>query len=248
MNMTIYRGLTAMQLVGAATDGLTLAQISREIGAPRSSLHVLLKTLTEMRFLEYAPDGRYRLGLAAFEVGASYLASVTPVRVARPELAALSRDLLVTAHFAVLDNGSALYLDKSEPENLAVRLVSAVGARLPAQFTSVGKACLAYATEDALSSLDFQVVDSMGCVVDAVALQEELKLVRSQGYAVDEGRTTIGVNCVAAPVFDANHRCQGAVGVSYVSRGGPMLKTCATAVAMAAGRISTRLGFREISA
>jgi DNA-binding IclR family transcriptional regulator len=248
MNMTTYRGLRAMQLVGAATDGLTLAQISREIGAPRSSMHVLLKTLAEMRFLEYMPDGRYRLGLAAFEVGAAYLASVTPLRVARPELAALSQNLLVTAHFAVLDNGSALYLDKSEPENLAVRLVSAVGARLPAQFTAVGKACLAFASEDALSLLDFHVVDSMGCVLDAAALETDLKLVRSQGYAVDEGRTTIGVNCVAAPVFDANHRCQGAVGVSYVSRGGPTLEKCATAVATAARKVSAHLGFRDISA
>ncbi len=237
-----------MQLVGAATDGLTLAQISREIGAPRSSLHVLLKTLTEMGFLEFAPDGRYRLGLAAFEVGAAYLASVTPVRVARPELAAISRDLQVTAHFAVLDNGSALYLDKNEPENLAVRLVSAVGARLPAQFTAVGKACLAYASEDALSLLDVQTVDSTGCVIDAVDLQKELDLVRSLGYAVDEGRTTIGVNCVAAPVFDANHRCQGAVGVSYLSRGGPTLERSATAVAAAARRISARLGFRGVPA
>jgi IclR family transcriptional regulator, acetate operon repressor len=248
MNTTMHRGLRAMQLVGAATDGLTLAQISREIGAPRSSMHVVLKALTEMRFLEHSPDGRYRLGLGALEVGAAYLAGVTPVRAARPELAALSRDLLVTAHFAVLDNGSALYLDKSEPENLAVRLVSAIGARLPAQFTAVGKACLAYGSEDALSLLDLQAVDSARRFVDAVALGKELELVRGRGYAVDEGRTTIGVNCVAAPVFDDQQRCQGAVGVSYLRRGGPTVKTCATAVVTAARRISTRLGSRDISA
>ena len=108
-----------------------------------------------------------------------------------------------------------------------MRLASAVGTRLPALRTAVGKANLAY-------------IDSS----EARLSPAELARIRTDGYAVDEGEIISGVRCVAAPVFDASNICCGGIGVSYLRDGGPPAAKVAVAVIEAADRSSRQLGGR----
>ena len=94
----------------------------------------------------------------------------------------------MTAHFAIVDGTDALYLAKEDAPGVGIRLASAVGTRLPAELTAVGKANLAFVT---------------GSLADSrPALAGELAQLRSQGFAVDEGQILTAVRCIAAPVFD----------------------------------------------
>jgi DNA-binding IclR family transcriptional regulator len=74
------------------------------------------------------------------------------------------------------------------------------------------------------------------------SLDDELALVRRNGYAVDEEETAAGICCVAAPVFDAKQQCCGAVGVSYLSSARLSIEIVARQVRAAAQRTSKRLG------
>lgn len=144
-NKSVGRALQALELVAASEIALGLSQLAKALAVPRSSLHSLLRALAIRRFLEVDGDGRYNLGVRSLEVGAAYLHGVSPLAAVHSELATLSRLLSMTAHYAILDAPDVVCLDKANPPSLGVQLASAVGARLPAHLTAVGKASLAYA-------------------------------------------------------------------------------------------------------
>ncbi len=242
MSTSVARALGVLGLL-ARDEGrsATLAQLARDLGAPKSSLHAVLRALASARFLE-VDHGAYRLGLAAFEVGAAYLRGVTPLRAAAPELPGLAQQVGATAHFAIVDGPHAVYLAKEDPPGEAVLLASAVGARLPAHLTAIGRACLAHAAPSAVDAQDLSLLGALGGPMARRDLQVVLATVRKRGYAVDEGETAASIRCVAAPVFDAAGSCCGAIGVSYLRHGGLPAGKVAPAVRAAAARVSERLG------
>jgi DNA-binding IclR family transcriptional regulator len=228
LHRSVTRAFRALEAVAASDAPLGLTTLAARLGTPKSTLHSLLKAMVARRYLDVDRDGNYRLAVRTVEIGAAYLNRITPLKVARPELVTLSRELEVTAHFAVLDGTDALYLAKEDAPGVGIRLASAVGTRLPAQYTAVGKANLAH-------------LDG-GAAKDNPALAEELAQIRRQGYAVDEGMTLSAVRCIAAPVFDVSDQCCGAIGISYLREGGRPTKEAADHVVRAAGRASQRLG------
>lgn len=245
MNTSVSRALRVLELAAASERPRSLTELAREIGAPKSTVLNLLRTLVAHRFLDIDESGRYGLGVRAFEVGAAYLHGITPLEAARPEVVLLSRSLDLAAHFAVLDPPHALYLAKEDPTGPGVRLASALGGRLPAHLTAVGKAILAHAPSNVEEPVDLTIPDASGRRVSANELAAELERVRQRGFAVDDGATALAVRCVAAPVFDASAACCGAIGVSYLRHGGPSVTVVRPAVVAAAGRASERLGGRS---
>ena len=227
LHRSVTRALLALELVAESGSPLPLSVLASRLGVPKSSLHSLLRALVARRYLEVDEDASYRLGLRTAELGAAYLNRVTPLKVAHPELVALSRELEMTAHFAIVDGDDALYLAKEDGPGVGVRLASAVGTRLPAHLTAVGKATLAF---------------SRSAPGRRPELAPELDRVRRQGYAVDEGRILSAVRCVAAPVFDSSGACCGSIGVSYLREGGPPVAGVAARVRQAAAHASRQLG------
>lgn len=223
---SVLRALEVLDLLAATERPLGLAQIAKEIGIPKSSCLALLRALAARNFIRQDETGAYALGLRSFEVGAAYLRSVTPVGAVTPELRALTERLGMTAHFAVLEGDEVVYLSKQDPSGPGIRLASSLGARLSAWTTAVGKAQLAYADQ---------------FPQPARPLAAEFSAIRQRGYAVDEGVTAGGIQCVAAPVFSAGGCC-GAIGVSYLLHGGPDVPVIAGLLVAAASRVSAQLG------
>ena len=126
-----------------------------------------------------------------------------------------------------------------------MRLASAVGNRLPAHLTAVGKANLAY--QNGKLDVDLQRVGSSGKPMKSDELLKELAQVSNQGYAVDDGQTLKAVRCVAAPMFDASGGCCGAIGVSYLRDAGPATDGLAARVMRAAANASSRLGAHKLA-
>ena len=225
---SVERAVLVLRLL-ADRGTLGLAEIARRLAVPKSSAADVLRALVVGDFVAQDPEGRYRLGLGAFEIGAAYLRAMTPTASVEPELRALTSELSATSHFAVLDGNEVVYLAKHDPPLRGLELASALGARLPAATTAVGKVQLAFLSvhdaEEPLDSSSFL----------------EFARIRALGYALDEGGSTPGLTCVAAPVFSASGCC-GAIGVSTLVRGHPPLQAMIEAVAAAAARATLHLG------
>lgn len=246
MNNSALRALTILEVLAGASGPQRLRDVCSVTGIPKSTALGILRALVDKRFAEVDAAG-YRLGLRVFEVGAAYLRGISPANAVHPGLSGLAKTLDVTAHFAILDRGDVLYLEKQDPPNARVHLASAVGARLKAYHTAVGQAQLAMLSRRAVLARigpgPYVYLDGAG-QWDRETFLTRLALTRSRGYAVDDEETLRGVICLAAPVLDTAGQCCGAIGVSFPKRPpAPGIARIAASVRDAAQRASERLGW-----
>lgn len=204
-----------ISLVLDAFDGpgrLTLAQIVRRTGLPRSSAHRMLERLVQLRWLRRS--GRdYELGMRLVELGSLAVHQDRLVRAAKPLLAELHCATGLVVHLAVLDGTDVVYLDKVG-ERIGSALPTRVGGRQPAHCTAVGKAMLAYRDGD--STVDLRVRKTRYSIATGSQLAVELAKVRAHGVAYEREESLLGFGCVAAPIGTA------AEAVAAVSVCGPM--------------------------
>ncbi|MGH3563010.1 MAG: IclR family transcriptional regulator [Mycobacterium sp.] len=211
--------LDRVSLVLDAFDGpgqLTLAQIVRRTGLPRSSAHRMLERLVQLRFLRRR--GRdYELGMRLVELGHLAVHQDRVHRAAMPFLWDLHRATGLVVHLAILDGTDVIYLEKIG-DRLAAALPSRVGGRHPAHCTAVGKAMLAYADEKRLTDFDTDLLTrkTRHSIATRAQLRTELNKVHAHGYAFDREESVPGFGCVAASIGTVDEA------VAAVSVSGPV--------------------------
>lgn len=207
---SVKSALRTVQLLECLADRsgrpARLRELADDLGAPRSSVHALLRTLIASGWVRADPTGTlYTLGLRALLVGSSFLEADPYVRAARPVLADLCDELGETIHLARIDGTSMVYLITQE-SGRPTRRISRVGRSLPAHTTSLGKSVLAARGEVPRGPLEALTEHS---ITDPAAVSAELRLIRERGYATDNQENTPGTFCVGvalgytSPVTDA---------------------------------------------
>lgn len=194
------RTLDVLELLSATDTPLTLSGMSRRLDAPKSSLHKLLATMARRGWVEVEDSGHplYRIGLRALLAGTRYVDVDQVVRFANPILSALTEELQEASHLGRLDGADVVYLAKREsPQPL--RMYSAVGRRIPAHASAMGKALLAQLDWDAVDDLLPRQLKPLteATITDRPRLRKELELIRSQGFATDDEETSELMRAVA---------------------------------------------------
>lgn len=188
-----------ISMVLDAFDGpgrLTLAQLVRRTGLPRSSAHRILDRLVQLRWLRR--DGRdYELGVRLVELGSLAVYQDRLVRAAGPLLGELHRATGLVVHLAVLDGPDVVYLDKVGDRTIDT-LPTRVGARQPAHCTALGKVMLAYCGSE--HDVDLQARKTRYSISSSTHLTAELGRVRAHGAAFEREESLLGFGCVAAPI------------------------------------------------
>jgi DNA-binding IclR family transcriptional regulator len=206
----------AFELLYAFNSGervMTLSDLARASGLPKSTVHRLLARLIELRAIEHHRTG-YRIGLGIFELGAH-----TPVASMRervlPYLAGLHRWTGQTVHFAVLRQFDVVYLEKLALQN-SPSTMSGVGDRLPAHCTAIGKAMLAYENLEDLAAflpnpLPRLTLSSIG---SAEVLVRQLREIRRGSLAREREEAQTGLACIASPIVVKGFAV-GAISISH---------------------------------
>jgi DNA-binding IclR family transcriptional regulator len=199
------RTLDILEWLAQAGERTTLGELSRELEIPKSSLHALLRTMQRRGWVESdAAGSRFGLGVRALLVGTSYVDSDDAVVAAADTLDWLSATLGETIHYGRLDGADIVYLAK-RPSTHPLRLYSAIGRRLPAHTTALGKALLA---EQSLDEVRERLGPNPTRLTDNTItawrdLAEEFARVRERGFATDAEENTIGIHCFAVAVGPA---------------------------------------------
>jgi DNA-binding IclR family transcriptional regulator len=204
-----------VSLVLEAFDGpgrLTLAQLVRRTGLPRSSAHRMLERLVALRWLRRS--GRdYELGMRLVELGSLAVHQDRLHRAASPLLHELHRATGLVVHLAVLDGPDVVYLEKIG-DRMVAAIPTRVGGRQPAQCTAVGKAMLATAAR--ADVVDLSSRRTRHSISTPAQLAQQLAKVRAHGVAFDREESLARFGCVAAPIGDAGEA------VAAVSVCGPL--------------------------
>jgi IclR family transcriptional regulator, KDG regulon repressor len=228
-------------------DELGITVLAGRLHLAKSTVHRLAATLTGARFLEQNSEtGKYRLGLALFELGALVRRRMDVANEARPKLRELLETTGETVQLGIIDHYSVLYVYEMESRR-AIRMAAAVGARAPLHCTAVGKVLLASQPQDYVK----QVLDlglkayTPKTVVRRESLLEMLAEVAARDYATDDEESEIGLRAIASPVRNHTGAVIAAVGVAApVQRmNKKAMQTCVPGVIAAAKAVSERLGF-----
>ncbi|GIJ10865.1 IclR family transcriptional regulator [Micromonospora andamanensis] len=225
------RTLDLLELLADHPQAWALGDLARALGIPKSSLHGLLRTLTSRGWVRTDETGsRFRLGLRALRVGAAYLDGDDRIGLLAGVLDELSRRFGEAVHLGRLDGDQVVYLAKRESVH-RLRLYSAIGRRLPAHATALGKALLAEHPDQEVDRMLTWPLARLTphTVTDPEALHAALAAVRTTGHAVDQEENAEGIRCVAMAVPLARPAVD-AVSVSVpVSRLSPELEAAIVA-------------------
>jgi len=229
-------------------EWVTSCELSRRANLPEASGYRLIQTLEEIGAVVRGPRGRYRPGLLLLSLSHNVTISELLRDASQVLMTDLSRTLGLTTHMGVLEHGMVTYVAKvSAPGSFPVH--TRVGAQLEPYCSGLGKVLLAALPDEQVESfiLDGELVPlTPHTITTAAALRAELRLVREQGYAMDDREHQANMRCIAVPLRNDVGEVVAAIGlagpVSRLSK--KALSTYIPYVIETAAAISARLGHR----
>jgi len=231
----LERALTILEMLANSRTGLTLPDIVRQSGLPKSSVHCLLLTLQRRGYLHRnEKTSRYMFGLKLFSLANTAISGLKLREEAAPFLRSLVEKTGLTVHMAILEQDEAVLISKVEPPETS-RLATWLGKRMDVHCTGLGKALIAQLPQEELSRL----IGAHGLprhnentVASIKKLRENLAQVVRLGYSIDDEEDEIGLRCIGAPVF--NH---DAVAIAAVSIAGTIEQVTANNLPMLAENV-----------
>jgi IclR family pca regulon transcriptional regulator len=150
------------------------------------------------------------------DLGYAYLSSLSLPDVAQPHMEALVAKVNESSSISVLDDTEVVYVVRV-PTRRIMSITLAVGTRLPAYATSMGRVLLGGLDEDELderlSRIDIRPL-TPHTVKDEKDLRESIATVRKQGYAMVDQELEEGLRSAAVPIRGASGNITASLNVS----------------------------------
>lgn len=214
---SVDRALTILEVLGEDEEGYRLTDLAARTGLSPSTVHRLLSTLEQRRFVQFdQTDGMWHVGRQSFAIGSGFVRRRNFVAPALPILRRLRDQTRETANLGVVDEGEVVILTQVESREI-VRAITKVGGRAPMVTSGLGKSILAtYSDEDVAALVKRRGMRraTSKSVVRASELRDVLQVIRHQGYALDDEEFIAGLRCVSAVVYDAQSEALAAISVS----------------------------------
>jgi IclR family pca regulon transcriptional regulator len=201
---SLIRGLMALESFTAERESFTLAEFSKLLDIPKSSLYRILKELSDLDYLRYEEQSkRYYLGMGVLSLGFSVLQGMELREIARPYLEKLSRQCNKTVNLALLDKNEMVYIERVRVPSLRDHnlFVSSVGNRIPVWNTAVGKAVLAHLEPEKFQAILGKIKESPEFKVSNKSLTKSLVAVKKNGFAINDQEFLKGIRAIAVPLF-----------------------------------------------
>jgi IclR family pca regulon transcriptional regulator len=245
---SLERGLSVLRVFDADHTSLTLSDVARLTGLTRATARRLLLTFERLGYMR--ADGRhFELTPSVLDLGYAFLSSVQLPSIAQPFMESLSEQVHESVSASVLDGPEIVYVARV-PTKRIMTISLALGSRLPATCTSMGRVLLAGLCDEDLDRLLASaplVARTERTIVDPARLREVVEEVRRQGWALVDQELEDGVRSIAAPVRDGAGRTVAAINVStHAGRVGlrELRAEFVPALVDAATRITTALAKR----
>ena len=246
---SVTNALNLLEEFKGDRDELGVTELSKRLNLHKNNIFRLLATLEAKGYIEQnKATENYRLGVKALELGQTFIKQLGLVRQAKPFLEEIVKECNEMAYIGAIRQNSVVYLHVEEADQ-TVRVANRVGWRVPIHCTGIGKAQIAYASEEELEKLG--ILDNLerftsNTTVDRVEFIKHLKEIAKRGYALDNEEYNLGVRCVGVPVRDYTGRVVGGISVCGPSfrMTDEILKAKIIPVVREAGeKASKRLGF-----
>jgi DNA-binding IclR family transcriptional regulator len=202
------RAIMILEYLREAKQPVSIGEIARGLGAPRSSVYEIVNTFVDADVLAYAGAGSaVYFGPKLYLYGELYFASRPLLRRAHDEVIRLAQVTGETTQFCALV-GNKYSVIHMQPGSQIFRISSDVGALTPIPWTASGRLLLGYLTDEEIRALvpeeDFRLPDGRLIPIDSFCA-EVREAVRS-GFAITSGLVDRFTTCLAVAVPDHTGR------------------------------------------
>lgn len=233
----VDRAARILRMLEVEQAPLSISALARRLDASKGAVREVLETLRYHGLVERDEESKlYQLGARLIRLGALARSRIGLAAAARPHLRSLADESSETALLLQIQHGQLVIHETAEPQqrSLPVSVTATPGATIPLLAGACGKVVLAFIEPDQLPEAED------GVTVTA----DELELVRSRFYALDDEEYFAGVRGVSAPILQEDGFLVGLLLVSGLSASltADRLEPLGERVAMAARAVSTALG------
>ncbi|WP_410010450.1 IclR family transcriptional regulator [Phyllobacterium sp. A18/5-2] len=224
--------------------------IAKAIGAPLSTVYVIIDDLVEKNLLSRNSDSSVWLGARLYHYGLAYARSLDFLNVANHEMHNLSRVSGETVQVCGRDGDHMMVLAMADgPGHFQV--TSRVGTRVPLNWTASGRLLVGHLPEQERLDLFEHCAKSSPtgrAVIDPAVLSESARQALQARISIQAGESDYAVACVASPICDDKGTCIATISIVLPEQkitDHPERYT--TEVKASAERIETVMGWRSHS-
>ena len=212
---TLAKGLAVLGTFDKARPTMTLSQAAQATGLSRATARRILRTLSELGYV--AQSGRqFALSSSILKLGFAYLATQNWIEQATPLMRQLSEQFHESCSAAILEGTEIVYVARI-PAGRIMSVTLAVGTRLPAFHTSLGRVQLGFLDHAEiwrrLMSLRLDAF-TPSTITDIQALFDRVQEDRTQGFSIVDEELERGLRSIAVPIIDRNGQTIAALNLS----------------------------------
>lgn len=211
----LARGLVVLEAFDASHAAMTLSEVAGRVGLSRGSTRRLLLTLVHLGYL--GTDGtRFSLRPRVLRLGYGYLSALPVWAAARPVVEGVASETGESCSVSVLDGRDIVYVVRAAARRI-VNDYLAIGTRLPAHATSMGKVLLAALPPQELEA--FLAAEPLeratpNTLAEPALLRQTLEETRLRGWAVNDEEIEMDLRSIAVPVPGPGGRPAAAINIS----------------------------------
>ncbi|MDR3359935.1 MAG: IclR family transcriptional regulator [Bifidobacteriaceae bacterium] len=240
-------GDKTLAVLAAAVGGARFAEVVRETGLPKATVHRIVESLRRSGHLTQSESAAFAPGPASLELARRAMTGLDIAALARPVIDRLVERADATVHLGVRLGDRIVYLVRADAPGKPYQMPSRVGEAIPLHTSAIGKAVLASLEADELERFCRRTAllpRTKASLRDRQALTEDLDRTRQRGYALDSEENVDGIICVGAAIHGADGRAVHGLSVSSITaeRDIEQLAELAPDVVAAATEISALLG------
>lgn len=211
----LQRGFAVIKAFAADATRLTIADVAERTGLTRAVARRYLFTLSELGYV-VQNEAQFALTPRVLDLGFTYLSTLDVATVAQPVMETVAERLHESCSMSVLDGHECVYVARV-PAKRIMSINLAVGSRLPAHATSMGKVLLAYLSPEHLDLYFLSATlrpFTKRTICTESALRRALQEVRERGWAFADQECEDGVRTVAVPLYNRRLSVQAAINVA----------------------------------
>jgi DNA-binding IclR family transcriptional regulator len=241
------KGLDILELLARQPQGLTRAEIVKEMDRNASEIYRMLERLVARQYVMRSLSGdRYSLSLKLFALAHIHPPLNRLVTQAIPVMEAFARKAEQACHMGIYDQGNVLVTAQVNGPGTWSMTVR-VGVHVGLVDTASGQVLLAFSDASRAQQMLNQHIALEGEVpIESEALNTTLRTIREQGYFERDSLQSFGVADISCPIFGPDNSALAALTCPYVRRidrhVGPDQKTVRLLLQQAAQALSLAQG------
>lgn len=215
-NSSILKSMALLDCYQTDKEEYGIGDLGEKAGLPDSTVQRLINSLEFAGIVYQNPiNKKYRLSLRALRPLAAQDAAPLWLQKAQEHIAGLSEKTSETVNLGIRVGAELIYIAKKDSEQL-LRPNFVLGVKYPLYCTGLGRCLLSHMSPEDIGELFpdplVHPVDKTPFPVERIC--ETAEKTRRQGYYLDDEEFSLGLYCIAVPVFAFPGKVIAAVSVS----------------------------------